>query len=301
MAQVHQRRARGAGVVGVSDAEGRGMNSGKNTDMNDGDPIRRYLSQLRAGLPARDTERILAEAEDHLRETATAGLAVGLTEAQAQEAAISSFGSVRAVVRAHSIRPGNLVRGRTRMQVLGDLILSAWKLGGIGLTAIGVSGLVVALMNVTLGRSFVGQVQPGVTFSRASCVYWMAAWTHAHTCAQAAMLEASSDAVILRGAAGVLGLAVLATYVAWRTVMGSRGTGPGVLLAGYFPVLAAGVFGAGALGLGLAQLVGFNVSYGPGFYLSGAIVAAVVAVGYGSRARPALRHLAQTWLRQVRN
>lgn len=265
------------------------------------DPIQRYLAQLRADLPARDTERILAEAEDHLRETVAAGLAVGLTETEAQEAAISSFGSVRAVVRAHSIRPGNLVRGRTRMQVLGDLVLSAWKLGGIGLTAIGVSGLVVALMNATLGRAFVGQPPTGVTFPQARCEYWMSAWTHAHTCAQAAMLEASSDAVVLRGGAGVVGLTLLTLYAVCRTVMRSRGAEPGVLLAGYFPVLAAATFGSGALALGVAQLINFNVSYGPGFYLSGAIVAAVVAVGYGLRARPALRHLGRTWLRRVGN
>lgn len=279
------------------------MNSGRNPDEPSGratgDPIQRYLTQLRAGLPARDTERILTEAEDHLRETVAAGLAVGLTEAEAQEAAISSFGSVRAVVRAHSIRPGNLMKGRTPRAVLGDLVLSAWKLGGIGLTAIGASGLVVALMNVTLGRAFVGQPPPGVRFSQAHCAYWMSAWTHAHTCAQAAMLEASSDAVILRGAAGIIGLVALATYAAWRTVMRSKGAEPGVLLAGYFPLLAAATFGGGALVLTLAQLTGYSVSFGPGDYLSGAIVAAVVAVGYGLRARPALLHLAQTWLRQV--
>jgi hypothetical protein len=265
------------------------------------DPIQRYLAQLRAELPARDTDRILAEAEDHLRETVATGLAVGLTEAEAQEAAISSFGSVRAVVRAHATRPGNLIRGRTPRAVLGDLVLSAWKLGGIGLTAIGASGAVVALMNVTAGRPYVGQPQPGVTFPKASCVYWMSAWTHAHTCAQAAMLEASSDAVILRAAAGIIGLKLLTLYAVVRTIMRNRGTEPGVLLAGCFPVLAAATFGGGALVLSLAQLINFNVSYGPGFYLSGAIVAAVVAIGYGLRARPALRHLAQTWLRHARS
>jgi hypothetical protein len=66
-------------------------------------PMEEYLDQLRASLPTRpgETSRILAEAEDHLRETVAAGLAAGLTEVEAQEAAISAFGSVRAVVRAH--------------------------------------------------------------------------------------------------------------------------------------------------------------------------------------------------------
>jgi hypothetical protein len=67
------------------------------------DLIERYLGELRGRLrtsPDRTAE-ILAEAVDHLRESAAAGLAIGMTEQEAQEAAISAFGSVRAVARAH--------------------------------------------------------------------------------------------------------------------------------------------------------------------------------------------------------
>jgi hypothetical protein len=253
------------------------------------DPIGEYLKQLRAGLRVRDAERILAEAEDHLRETVIVGLAAGLTEREAQEAAISSFGSVRAVVRAHVTRPGNLIRGRTPAVVLADLVMSAWKLAGAGLTAIGASGLLVALMNVTLGRPFTGQAPAGVTFPKASCAYWMAGWRDAHTCAQAAMLEASSDAVILRIGAGIVGIVLLAVYVMVRHGLRWRGHEPGAPLAGYFPLLAASVFGTGALGLALAQVTGFTVTAGPGMYLSGAIVAAAAAVWYGVRAWPLVR------------
>jgi hypothetical protein len=86
MEAVRQRRARGAGVVGVSE-----------------DLIERYLAELRGRLrtsPAAAAE-ILAEAVDHLRESEAAGLAIGMTEQEAQEAAISAFGSVRAVARAN--------------------------------------------------------------------------------------------------------------------------------------------------------------------------------------------------------
>jgi hypothetical protein len=257
------------------------------------DPLEEYLEQLRAGLrvPPREAELILAEAEDHLRETVAAGLSAGLTEREAQEAAISSFGPVRAVVRAHAARPGNLMKGRSPTAVLGDLFLAIWKLGSIGLTAIGASGLVVALMNHTLGRAFTGQPPAGVRFPATSCAYWMAIWPGTHTCAQAAMLEASSDNVVLRGAAGVFGLALLEAYAIIRNIRRRRGRGPNVLLAGYFPVLAACVFGAGGLALVLAQLTGFTVTAGPGSYLSGAIVALVLAVCYGVRARPVLEQL----------
>lgn len=262
-------------------------------------PVDEYLRQLRAGLRTRDADLIIAEAEDHLRETVAAGLAAGLTEREAQEAAISAFGSVRAVVRAHAVRPGNLIRGRAPRAILVDLFLSAWKLGGIGLAAIGVSGVLVALMNATLGRAFTGQAPPGVTFAKADCAYWMAAWTGTHNCAQAAMLEASSDAVVLRLVAGLAGVAVLEGYFLARYVMRRRGHEPGASLAGYFPLLTACVFGAAALGLTLAQLTGFTVTAGPGVYLSGALVSAVVAICYGVRSRAAARHLAGIWVRHA--
>jgi hypothetical protein len=84
------------------------------------DLIGEYLAQLRAKLRAADADAILAEAEDHLRESVAAGLAVGLSEREAQQAASSSFGTVRAVIRAHQTR-----RGRAAMFVVGvtDLAL----------------------------------------------------------------------------------------------------------------------------------------------------------------------------------
>jgi hypothetical protein len=268
----------------------------------DHDLIEEYLHQLRGSLRARaaEAELIVAEAEDHLRETAAVGLAAGLTEREAQEAAISAFGPVRAVVRAHETTPGNLAKGRTPAAMIEDLCLGAWKLGAIGLTAVGASGLVVLVMNATLGRAFTGQPSAGVWFPKALCAYWLAAWPGAHTCARAAMLEASSAAVTLRVVAGFMGVALLEAYAILRYLMRRRGRGPAVVLAGYFPAVAACVFGAGAVGLALAQLTGFTVTAGPGTYLSGAIVAAVVAVAYAIRARPVFRHLKRGFARYVR-
>ena len=90
-----------------------------------------YLRELRAGLrtPPEKTSRILAEAEDHLRESVAAGLAAGLTPAEAAEAAISSFGSVRAVVRAHETRRD---RGAA---VFADVTAPALQVAGIFLLA----------------------------------------------------------------------------------------------------------------------------------------------------------------------
>jgi hypothetical protein len=98
------------------------------TDLIDG-----YLAELRAGLwvPADEAELILAEAEDHLRETAAVGMEIGMTELEAHQAAISSFGPVRAVIRAH--------RGRT--VTADDVVMAAWKLTGLLATVVGAGGL----------------------------------------------------------------------------------------------------------------------------------------------------------------
>jgi hypothetical protein len=103
------------------------------------DPIAEYLDQLRAGLrvPPTEAELILAEAEDHLRESEAAGIAIGMTEHEAQQAAISSFGPVRAVTRAH------LTRGAIGV----DMAIAAWKLISLLLLVGGLAamaGIVVA-------------------------------------------------------------------------------------------------------------------------------------------------------------
>jgi len=97
------------------------------------DLIAGYLEELCAGLrvPAAEAELIAAEAEDHLRETAAAGMAIGMTELEAQEAALSSFGPVRAVVRAH----------RRRAVTAAAAAMAAWKLAALLATTVGAGGL----------------------------------------------------------------------------------------------------------------------------------------------------------------
>ena len=105
-------------------------------------PIEEYLRQLRASLRTRpeETSRILAEAEDHLRESVAAGRAAGLTETEAAEAAISSFGTVRAVARAHQTPRGRAAAG------LGGLVMAIWLLAGTLLAWCLPVGLVMVVM-----------------------------------------------------------------------------------------------------------------------------------------------------------
>jgi len=102
------------------------------------DLITGYLAELGAGLwvPADEAELILAEAEDHLRETAAVGMEVGMTELEAQQAAISSFGPVRAVIWAH----------RRRTVTARDLALAAWKLTALLATTVGAGGLAAVFL-----------------------------------------------------------------------------------------------------------------------------------------------------------
>ena len=247
------------------------------------DLVEDYLDQLYARLRCapREARRILAEAEDHLHEAVTDGLAAGLTRAEAQEQAVSSFGSVRAVVRAHDAR----LRRLPSVAVLRDVILAAWQLGAIGLVAVGASGLIAWLMNAAFGRPFVGGAPGAVRYPAADCQRWLALWPHAHSCAQAVMLENSSDAVTLRLAAGVLGVAALAVYHL------ARRRSRDLLPDSFTPTVAMTLFGAAALGLAAISVddtvagmrSGLGTAAGAGFYASGAIVALVMALRYARR------------------
>jgi hypothetical protein len=188
-------------------------------------PADEYLGQLRASLRTRpaETSRILAEAEDHLRESVAAGLRAGMTEVEAQEAAVSAFGSVRAVVRAHQTR-----RARA-MAVLGGCAMTSWKLAGLSLLAFGVSGLVL------LAETRI--IHPGLRLAPG-----------------AAPLAYPT----LRGiAAGMVGLLLLAGC---RLARRRRGTGAAPARAArYFPLAAAIFFGAGTIAQILLIISGTHV------------------------------------------
>jgi hypothetical protein len=109
--------------------------------------VEEYLRQLRASLRTgeEETSRILAEAEDHLRESVAAGRAAGLTETEAAEAAISSFGTVRAVVRAHQTPRGQAAAA------LEGLAMAIWLLAGTVLTSVFAVGLYITVVMAVKG------------------------------------------------------------------------------------------------------------------------------------------------------
>ena len=243
-------------------------------------PIDDYRRQLRASLrtPPEETGRILAEAEDHLRESLAAGRTAGLTETEAQQAAISAFGSVNAVVRAHERRGGAVA-------LAGNLVLAAWKLAGLFLLAVGASGLLDLIMDRTAGQLFVFAGVPVAHPTAAECRYWLSEFPGVHGCAQASMLDDSHDRVSLLVAAGVLGVLLFGLYLVVRYLQGLYGwPAPEALPRGFFPVIAACCFGLWAVGLAVGAA---TTGSGPGSFISLAIVTAALAAAYVLRLRRA--------------
>jgi hypothetical protein len=264
-----------AGVVGMSATVGM---SEAGSDL-----IAGYLDQMRAGLrvPAAEAELILAEAEDHLCETAAAGLAIGMTEREAQEAAISSFGPVRAVVRAHHARRGWLAAAA-------EAGLAAWKLAAVLLLTSGVTGLTID----TVLRIWppVVTVTPG---SQTPC--WPCLRTQ-----NPVMINPVWPAWAVAAVGGAILLAGCGLILRVR-----RRRGRGMLLGRFFPTVAAGFFGAIALALTTLSAGGMGVPVPGGLvpapgYLSVPVYPAVavylavaaylaLALGYAIRMARTLR------------
>ncbi len=219
----------------------------------DRDPIQQYLDQLRLSLRIPEVGRILVEAEDHLRAATAAGMAEGLTERAAQQAAIAGFGPVRAIIYAHQTRHGRVAA------VLADLAIALWRVAAIYLLAAFLGGLA-------------GLLRPG-----SGCP------AHDASCKLFTLVPETSAlaALISWAATGVAGLALLAAYFAVRRVQRRRGRVWSVPLGGYFPLAA--VVASVAAGVGLLLLyTTAHVVFGP---WSAIIIYAAVglAVTYGLR------------------
>jgi len=216
------------------------------------DPIQRYLDEVRLSLRIPEVGRILVEAEDHLRAATAAGMAEGLTEAEAQQAAITGFGPVREIVYAHQTRHGRVAA------VLADLASALWRVAACYLLAAFLLGPVLLLEP--------GAGAPPAPPRRLPTL----------------VPETSALAALISWAAtGVAGVALLAAYFAVRRVQRRRGRVWSVPLGGYFP-LAASVASV-AVGVGLLLLdTTAHVVLGP---WSAIIIFAAVglAVTYGLR------------------
>jgi hypothetical protein len=245
------------------------------------DLIEHYLDRLLARLrgSARDVRRILAEAEEHLRDATAEAMAAGMDEREAQREAIARFGDPRTVARRFSARLAPV----PTWAVVTELARSATLLGAIALVAIGASGLIAELFGQVFGARFVSGDLPGSTYTPERCAEFLEYFPRAGSCARAAELHHWGEVVQYRVAAGVLGLLVLGGYALWRR----RRREPrylGVLPDGFSATVATTLYGAAAAGLLLQSIGGlvFAKGVGDGQWLSGGVVALVMATVYGA-------------------
>jgi len=235
------------------------------------DRVEQYLDELAGRLrvgPAQ-ARRLLAEAEEHLREATEAETATGLDQDDAQRRAIERFGSAREVA---ALSNGSLV----------------WRFAGlaVGLARIGVVGSLAVLAGTLLARLAATATSTETVFGlprgylpgHAQVAHWLAVQPSAGDWHSAAAAENASDTLFLRGAAAVLCLTVslVVLAVGRRSV---RTPSPSLVAA----VGATAFGGAGALLLGGAltnQYVG--VEWGRGLLLCDATVALAVAAGYAT-------------------
>ncbi len=238
------------------------------------DEIDAYVDGLAEHLHAGGSRlrRVLVEAEDHLRESASALVAQGLDEDAAAAEAISRFGTAKVV--AERMRP-------THAALALDLLRGGWLLSGWGLVAIGVSGLVAELLFQTVGATFVAGDSFGVTYTPARCAEFLEYSPTAGSCASAAALHHTGEVVTWRVAAGILGILMLVVYRLHRR----RGHHqPRVIPDGAVPMVAAASFGAAAIvlllaagGLWVGQAANGETVAGVGDPLSGGLVAVLAA------------------------
>ena len=165
-----------------------------------------------------------------------------------------------------------------RFSLLRQLVLAAMLLGGIGLAAIGVSGLVAAGMGGLFGERFVSGDAPGISYTPDRCADFLEYAPHARTCEEAATIHHFGEVVDYRVAAGVLGLLALGL---WWLLRRARHDPP-LLPDGLVPGIGAAMFGAAAAAL-LLQSTGLLVSgdsAGVGQLLSGGVVSLALAAAF---------------------
>jgi hypothetical protein len=222
-----------------------------------GDLIEEYLARVRAQLRTSDERaaQILAEAEDHLRESVAAGVAIGMTEREAQEAAISAFGSVRAVVRAH----------RRPSAKAAEAALAVWKLAAIYLLALPAADFLLSLF------FYLFRVH---TYTSGRLPYSLVITTGP---SDAASLVAGLTS------SAVAGLALLLGYRRVRRSRRRRGRPATAPLGGRFPLAAAifMLFAGPVAGALIAPHT--HLSVGTALLATAAVVASVlVALGYAA-------------------
>jgi hypothetical protein len=247
------------------------------------DAVEAYLDDLadRLRLRGRHLRHVLAEVDDHLGAARAAAVRDGLDDDAAARRAVAQFGPADLVARQLSTGSAAPTAQLVRQGVLALLLV-----GAVGLLAIGLSGLVARGAGAALGKPFVSGDAPGVTYSAERCAQYHALAPGEPTCAEAAVAHHFDEVVGYREGAGMLGLVVLAAWLAvtrpWRR-RAPGATSYDVLPAGFAATVGAALFGAAAavtLPGGLMQWVFDGRDNGAGALLSAGVVATLVFAAF---------------------
>jgi len=250
-----------------------------------GGPVERHLDDLFDRLAGTGTvgRRTLAEADDHLRATTAEGVAGGHGQLAAEQAAVARFGDngpTAAEIKAVHYGPWVWLR---------PAFVGGWMAGGVGLLAVGLSGLLAELLGHLYGPAFVAGDAPGVTYTAERCADYFEYFPNATNCAAAAAEHHWGEVVTGRVAVGVLGLLALLVLWAARATsrLGSRPWTPprlavAVPLAVAFLAAGLGFTGISVMELGFhdTDMVGTNLATGVA-----SLIAAAFVVGWSVRAR----------------
>jgi len=249
---------------------------------DDGSPVEAYLDRLLVELRSerpRQARHLLAEAEAHLRDATEEAVDAGMTLADAEVAAVARFGPAAKLAEAERARQttplGTLVR---------QAVTSAWFLGAFGAIAVGVSGLLAAVLRAAGGERFVIDVVPGRVLAAADCARWLAADPRAASCRAAAISDWAAETVYYRIALGILGALAMVAFVVARRRLGRVGTWTSLpaTVVDSVAVTLFGLSGVWLLVLGLDAVV-VRSGHGAGQWLSAAPVALAAAVVFAVR------------------
>jgi hypothetical protein len=246
----------------------------------DDSPVEEYLDRLLEAAPGppRQVRALLSEAEAHLRDATAEGLARGLSLAEAERQAVTRFGPVRTVADAEARRHTLSLPALAR-----QIVASGLFLGAVGGIAVGVSGVVTAIMGAIGGSTFIVDISSSTRLAPSDCVRWLSQDPAAHSCYHAALSDWTAEVVGFRLVTGVLGLLALGAFFLMRRRWARRHLF-GTLPASVIDTVAVTVFGlAGAwtLGLGIDWLA--QGHHGVGQWLSAAPISLALAGYFGFR------------------
>ena len=241
-------------------------------------PIDEYLDDLYVqlgGSPPRDARSLLWETESHLRDTATALERGGLSVLNAETEAVRRFGGAAQLAAAD--------RQTTRTSLLKGVVVSGWTLGALGAVAVGLSGVIAAIMrfagasNQFIARGSTTNLNPS------DCARWQNLYPHAQSCRQAALNDWTGETIFYRIGLGVAGaIAVGLLLLARRHTPARRWVPLPGPVVDTIATTAFGITGIWLAGLGIDALA-VNSGHGAGQWLSAAPVALITALMFGVR------------------